>query len=142
MSYTIKPQGARVLLLPENKTEKVIGGVILPSAAQDALVRQAKVVQWGADCKQSWNTGDTVMIGKDAGLPVKINDAEYVLIGEDDILAVLEDDTWGSDIADGNIDDMFHNLDGESLGSIADAADQRMYEELDKLYDDRRKVTP
>jgi chaperonin GroES len=137
MSYNIKPQGARVLLLPENKSEKVIGGVILPSAAQDALVRQAKVVQWGADCKQSWNTGDTVMIGKDAGLPVKLNDAEYVLIGEDDILAIVTED-----VAEDNIDDMFHNLDGESLGSIADAADQRMHEELDKLYDDRRKVTP
>lgn len=92
MSYNIKPQGARVLLLPENKEEKVIGGVILPSAAQDALVQQAKVVQWGKDCKQSWNTGDTVMIGKDAGLPVKINDAEYVLIGEDDILAIVTEE--------------------------------------------------
>jgi hypothetical protein len=77
------------------------------------------------------------MIGKDAGLPVKLNDAEYVLIGEDDILAIVTED-----VAEDNIDDMFHNLDGESLGSIADAADQRMHEELDKLYDDRRKVTP
>lgn len=32
------------------------------------------------------------MIGKDAGLPVKINDAEYVLIGEDDILAIVTEE--------------------------------------------------
>lgn len=89
-TYTIKPQGARVLLLPEESSERVVGGVILPGTVQDGAVRQAKVVQWGSDCKQSWCTGDTVMIGKEAGLPVKLNDANYILIGEDDILAVVQ----------------------------------------------------
>lgn len=91
--YNIKPQGARVLLVLHSVAEKVVGGVILPSAAQDESVRHASVVEWGSGCKSTWSVNDKVMIGKDAGLSVKKEDGfESVLINEDDILAVLEEE--------------------------------------------------
>jgi co-chaperonin GroES (HSP10) len=96
-TYKIKPQGARVLLVLHSKVEKVIGGVILPNAAQDDFVRHANVVEWGMGCVQPWSVNDTVMIGKDAGLPVKMKDGfEYVLIPEDDILAVMTEESGGA----------------------------------------------
>lgn len=93
----VKPLGDRVLLqrLSED-TEEVKGGIIIPDTAKEKP-QEATVIALGTgkvdkDGKSvAWDVklGDTVLIGKYAGTEVKLNDEIYILLREEEILAVI-----------------------------------------------------
>ncbi len=93
----LKPLGARVLVQRLEAEEKSAGGIILPEAAQEAP-REGKVVavgpgeldENGKPMGVSVKKGDIVIYASYGGTEVKIDGEEYLIINEDDILAVRE----------------------------------------------------
>ncbi|MDR0534854.1 MAG: co-chaperone GroES [Puniceicoccales bacterium] len=92
----VKPLGDRVLLQRSDVGEEIKGGIIIPDSAKEKP-QEAKVVALGTGKKDkdgkdvAWDVklGDTVLIGKYSGNEVKIDEEDYVLIREEEILAVI-----------------------------------------------------
>lgn len=95
MATKIKPLGARVLVEPIEEQEVTKGGIIIPDTAKEKPM-QGKVIAVGVkrdeDGKElafDVKVGDTVLLPKYGGTEVKINDKEYQLVREEDLLGVL-----------------------------------------------------
>ncbi len=94
----LKPLGARVLIKPLEAEEKSAGGIILPEAAQERP-REGKVVAVGPGALDDQGEtmgvrveeGDVVIYASYGGTEIKIDGEEYLIVSEDDILAVRED---------------------------------------------------
>ena len=93
----IRPLGDKILVQRLEAEEKTASGIYLPESAKEKP-QQAKVVRVG-DGRQLENgetapfsvkEGDTVIIGKWGGTEVKVEDQEYLVMSEDDVLAVVE----------------------------------------------------
>lgn len=92
----IKPLGDRVLIKRIEASEEIKGGIIIPDSAKEKPL-EAKVIALGTgktdkDGKSvafDVKVGDTVLIGKYAGTEVKVGDASYIILREEEILAVL-----------------------------------------------------
>jgi chaperonin GroES len=92
----IKPLGARVLLKQEEKEEKTKGGIVLPSNAKEQpnLGRIIEVgpgeIKDGHEIKMTVKKGDRVIYSKYAGTEVKLDEEKYLLVSQNDLLAVVE----------------------------------------------------
>ncbi len=94
---TVKPLADRVLVQRIEEGEEIKGGIIIPDSAKEKP-QEARVIALGTgaldkDGKKipfSVKTGDKVLIGKYAGTEVKLNDEIYLLLSENEILAVVE----------------------------------------------------
>ena len=93
----IRPLHDRLLVKREDEGEEKIGGIIIPDTAKEKPQR-AKVVAVGAG-KVDENgkripldvkSGDRILFGKYSGSEVKIEDKEYLILREEDVLAILE----------------------------------------------------
>ncbi|MFO8080250.1 MAG: co-chaperone GroES [Armatimonadota bacterium] len=93
----LQPLGARVLVQRLEAEEKSSGGIILPEAAQERP-REGKVIavgpgeigEDGEPMGMSVEEGDVVIYASFGGTEVKIDGEEYLIINENDILAVRE----------------------------------------------------
>ena len=96
MSVKIRPLHDRVVVKRMEQEEQVRGGIIIPDTAKEKP-QEAEVVAVGPGKLQDdgnrqpmdVNEGDKVLIGKYSGSDIKIDDQEYVIIREDEILAVV-----------------------------------------------------
>ncbi|MDR2862369.1 MAG: co-chaperone GroES [Puniceicoccales bacterium] len=92
----VQPLGDRVLLQRTEVGEEIKGGIIIPDSAKEKP-QEAKVVALGTgktdkDGKSvafDVKVGDTVLIGKYAGTEVKVDDKDYILLREEEILAIV-----------------------------------------------------
>ena len=92
----IKPLGDRVLIKRVESAEEVKGGIIIPDSAKEKPL-EATVIALGTgktdkDGKSvafDVKVGDTVLIGKYAGTEVKVSDTTYILLREEEILAIV-----------------------------------------------------
>jgi chaperonin GroES len=92
----IRPLHDRVLIKRIDQEEQVRGGIIIPDTAKEKP-QEAEVVAVGPgklneDGKRSpmdVKKGDRVLVGKYSGSEVKIETEDYVILREDEILAVL-----------------------------------------------------
>lgn len=91
----IKPLGNRIVVQREEaKTAK--GGILLPESAKEKP-RQGKVLavgpgktdDKGRSCPLDVKVGDRILFSSYAGTEYKANDAEYLILAEEDVLAVL-----------------------------------------------------
>jgi len=95
----IKPLSDHILIEPIGQEEKTKTGILLPQTADKERPEQGKVVAVGRGKKnKSGNiipmevkVGDKVLFTKYGPNEVKINDKEYLIAREDDILAILEE---------------------------------------------------
>ena len=88
----VKPLSDRVLILPNPAEEKTAGGLIIPDTAKEKPLA-GKVVAVGpgtSEVKMEVKEGDQVLYGKYAGTEVKLDDEEYVVVRQSDILAIVE----------------------------------------------------
>jgi chaperonin GroES len=91
-----RPLHDRVLLKRIEEKETVKGGIIIPDSAKEKPM-EGQVISAGPgkmndDGKRSpmdVKAGDRVLFGKYAGTEIKIDDVEYVIMREEEILAVL-----------------------------------------------------
>lgn len=89
----IRPLADRVLIEPISAEEKTESGIILPDTASKEKPEQGKVVAVGPGKKgkaMEIKKGDIVLFTKYGPNEIKINDKEYLIAKEEDILAVLE----------------------------------------------------
>lgn len=89
---SLKPLHDRVLVQRLEGEEKTKGGIIIPDTAKEKPMK-AKVISAGpgkGKAKMTVKKGDLVLIGKYAGNEFKIDGDEFVILREEDILAVIE----------------------------------------------------
>ena len=87
----VKPLSDRVLVLPNPAEEKTAGGLFIPDTAKEKPLA-GKVVAVGpgtADVKMEVKVGDTVLYGKYAGTEINIDGTDYLIMKQNDIMAVL-----------------------------------------------------
>ena len=92
----IRPLHDRVVVKRLEQKEQVRGGIIIPDTAKEKP-QEAEVVAVGPgkindDGKRSpmdVKAGDRILIGKYSGSEIKLDDVEYVILREDEILAVI-----------------------------------------------------
>jgi chaperonin GroES len=85
------------ILVERIQEEMKKGGIIIPDTAKEKP-QQGKVIAVGGGRKDDKGKkiplevkkGDTILFGKYAGTEVKIEDHEYLIIREDDILGIVE----------------------------------------------------
>ncbi len=92
----IKPLGSRVLLKMKEGEEKTKSGIILAESAQEKP-QIAEVIEVGPGEiiddkpeKMQVKKGDNVIISQYSGTKVKFEGTEYIIVKQDDILAVVE----------------------------------------------------
>ena len=88
----IKPLGDRVVIKKLEAQEKTQGGLILTSNAKEHP-QVAEVVAVGPgtkDVTMQVKAGQKVVYSKYAGTNVKLDDEEYIIVKQDDILAIVE----------------------------------------------------
>lgn len=94
----LKPLGNRVILEPISKEEKTKSGIIIPETVDKEKPEQGKVLAVGPgkmskDGKRipmDIKAGDKVLFSKYSPTEVKIEDKEYLVVSDDDILAIIE----------------------------------------------------
>jgi len=91
MALKIQPLSDRVLIEPIAAEQKTASGLYIPDTAKEKP-QQGKVVAVGKGKKDHDMTvkiGDTVLYGKYSGTELKLDGAEYLMMREDDILAIV-----------------------------------------------------
>ena len=91
----IRPLGDRVLIEPIEEKEQTVGGIIIPDSAKEKPM-QGKVIAVGKKLDKDGKeiafdvkVGDRVLMPKYGGTEVKIDDKEYQLVREEDLLGVI-----------------------------------------------------
>ena len=85
----IKPLGGRIVVKLVKQDEKTEGGIYLPETANKEKPQRGDVIAVGPDFK-GVKKGDKVLFAKYGGTEIKIEDEEYLVLSEDDVLAVIE----------------------------------------------------
>ena len=93
----IRPLHDRIVVKREKEREVKKGGIIIPDTAKEKP-QEGKVIAAGAgkvadDGKKialDVKVGDRILFGKYSGSEVKIDDKEYLILREEDVLAVLD----------------------------------------------------
>ena len=93
----IQPLGDRVLVKPIESKEIKKGGIIIPDTAKEkpqegeiAAVGKGKITEEGKLLPMEVKAGDRILYGKYSGNEIKIDDQEYLIMHQDDILGLLK----------------------------------------------------
>ncbi len=94
----VKPLNDRVLVKRLEEVQVTKGGIYIPDTAKEKPVEgkvisvgPGKVNDQGNRVPLNLKDGDRILFGRYAGSEIKIDGEEYLMIREDDILAVVED---------------------------------------------------
>ncbi len=90
-SVKIKPLGDRVLVEPQEAEVKTASGIIIPDSAQEKP-QKGRVVAVGSgtkDVEMEVKVGDFVLYGKYSGTEIKVDNADYLIMRQSDILAIV-----------------------------------------------------
>ena len=92
-----KPLGEKILVKRFDAVEKTAGGIVLPDAAKEKpkegtiiALGDGKLLDSGERAKFQVKKGDRVVFTSYAGTEIDIDGDEYLLMSEDDILAIIE----------------------------------------------------
>ena len=91
MAINIKPLADRVLIEPVAAETQTASGIFIPDTAKEKP-QKGKVIAVGngtKDVTMTVKVGDTVLYGKYAGTELKLEGADYLIMREDDILAIV-----------------------------------------------------
>ena len=93
----IKPLGDRVILEVQKEEEQTVGGIVLASNAKEKpqtgkvlAVGTGRVLDNGEKVVPSVKEGDTVVFDKYDGTEVSYEGEKYLVVRENDIVAVVE----------------------------------------------------
>ena len=97
MSKKIRPLQDRLIVQRIDGEDKTASGLYIPDSAKEKP-QQGKVVAVGKGRVKEDGTvqpldlteGDTILFGKYAGTEIKIDETEYLIMREDDVLGVME----------------------------------------------------
>ena len=93
----LRPLYDRIVVRRKDAREQVRGGIIIPDTAKEkpqeaevVAVGEGKYDESGKRMKLEVKKGDTILIGKYSGSEIKIDDVEYTILREDEVLAIVE----------------------------------------------------
>ena len=93
----IEPLNDRIVVKRLEAEEKTAGGIVLPETAKEKpkegkviAVGPGKVLDSGERAKVQVKAGDKVLFTSYAGTEVKLDGNEYLIMGEEDILAIVK----------------------------------------------------
>jgi chaperonin GroES len=92
----VRPLHDRVIVKRVEEKEVVKGGIIIPDSAKEKPMEgeviaagPGKVMDDGKRAAMDVKAGDRILFGKYSGTEIKIDDKEYIIMREDEILAVI-----------------------------------------------------
>jgi len=93
----LQPLGERIVVQREESETTTAGGIVLPDSAKEKPARgtvvalgTGKLLDDGSRADFQLAAGDRVLFSSYAGETVEVDDTEYLLMREDDVLAVIE----------------------------------------------------
>ena len=93
----LQPMGDRIVVKRVESEETTAGGIVLPDSAREKPARgtvvaigSGRLLDDGSRAASQLSNGDVVLFSSYAGEQVEIDDVEYLLMREDDVLAVIE----------------------------------------------------
>ena len=97
--FRIRPLADRVVIKPADREEKTKGGIFLPDTANKERPMEGTVLAVGAGrlddngrhVPMHVKAGDKVLFAKYSGTEYKVEDVEYLILTEKDILGVIQD---------------------------------------------------
>ncbi|MFO7882468.1 MAG: co-chaperone GroES [Petrotogales bacterium] len=85
------PLGSRLLIKPIQEEKRTEGGIVIPETAKEKPMK-AEVLDVGKEVEDlDVKPKDKVIFSKYAGTELKIDEEDYIIIDQDDVLAKLED---------------------------------------------------
>ena len=97
MASKIRPLHDRILVKRLEEAEKTKGGIIIPDSAKEKPIMgeviatgKGKIKDDGTVLAPDVKKCDKILFGKYSGTEVKIDEEEYLILREDDILGVIE----------------------------------------------------
>ncbi len=93
----VKPLHDRVLVKRVEETgEQKVGGIIIPDSAKEkpqegkvVATGNGKVLENGTKVALDVKAGDKILFGKYSGSEIKVDGEEYLILREDEVLAVI-----------------------------------------------------
>jgi len=92
----VRPLHDRVIVKRVEEKEVVQGGIIIPDSAKEKPMEgeviaagPGKIMEDGKRAAMDVKAGDRILFGKYSGTEIKIDNKEYVIMREDEILAVI-----------------------------------------------------
>ncbi len=93
----IKPLGDKILVQRLEAETKTSSGIFLPESAKEKpqqakviAVGEGKALDNGERAKPTVKKGDTIILSKWGGTELKIDGQEYLVMSEDEVLAIVE----------------------------------------------------
>jgi len=92
----LKPLSDRLIVKPLDNEEKTVSGIIVPDTAKEKpmqgeviAVGPGKMDDAGKRIKMDVKVGDKVMYGKYSGTEFKMDKVDYLIMNENDVLAIF-----------------------------------------------------
>jgi len=92
----LKPLSDRLLVKPVDEEEKTASGIIVPDTAKQKPMRgkviaagPGKMNDEGKRMSMDVKVGDIVLYGKYSGTEIKLDKEDYLILNENDILAII-----------------------------------------------------
>ncbi len=97
MKMKIKPIKDNIVVKRMDDEEKKVGSIIIPDSAKEKpmtaeviAVGSGKVLKDGKKLPLEVKVGDKVLIGKYSGSEIKLDNTEYLILREDEVLGIIE----------------------------------------------------
>ena len=92
----LKPLGDRVVVKPSEKEERTKSGILLPDTAKEKpqegiveAVGTGRILDSGQKVPMELKVGDKILYAKYAGNEFKVDEIEYLIVSEKDVLAIV-----------------------------------------------------
>src|SRR5258708_32922084 len=92
----LRPVGGRVVVKPSEKEERTKSGIVLPDTAKEKpqegtveAVGTGRILDNGTKVPMELKVGDKVLYAKYAGNEFKVDEIEYLIVSEKDVLAIM-----------------------------------------------------
>lgn len=97
--FRIRPLGDRVVVKPAEREEKTKGGIFLPDTATKERPQEGVILAVGEGRRDdagklvpmSVKAGDRVLFAKYSGTEFKVDDVDYLILAEKDILGIIHE---------------------------------------------------
>jgi chaperonin GroES len=97
--FRIRPLADRVVIKPVDREEKTKGGIYLPDTASKERPMEGTILAVGEGRRDdsgklipmSVKAGDKVLFAKYSGTEYKVDEIEYLILAEKDILGIIQD---------------------------------------------------
>ncbi len=96
----VRPLHDRIIVQRLDEGEQKIGGIIIPDSAKEkpqqgkvVAVGDGRMTEEGTRIPLDVRSGDLILFGKYSGQDIKLDGEEYLIVKEDEVLAVIDDAT-------------------------------------------------